>query len=369
MTVPQPPPRLTLDALNHPILAWAEWESVRVTGDRSRLRWSTNRWCATTGRCRPIVQQGNGLYMTDWASMDNSPRNEYLAQGGTAVDTSSQMVLFANHLAQMAELLGKKEEAAAFRREAAEVAKTINEKMWNAERKFYFDLTVDGTQSPAKTIAAFWTLLAGVASPEQAEALAAELRNPDSFGRHHRVPTTPADQPGFDPAGGYWRGAVWSPTNTMVIRGLERYGQTRPGHASWRWSTCEAWARCSRRPAPSGRTMPRTRPTPASRPRRISWAGPALCRSCTSSNTPSACNRTRRNNRLTWVLTSPKRCGCERYRFNGHMVSLIAEPTAGDAAKTRVTVESDGAFQLRIVRGKKQLEATVPVGRSVFQID
>ena len=35
--VPQPPPRLTLDALNHPILAWAEWESVRVTGDRSRL--------------------------------------------------------------------------------------------------------------------------------------------------------------------------------------------------------------------------------------------------------------------------------------------------------------------------------------------
>ena len=38
------------------------------------------------------IRQGNGLYMTDWASMDNSPRNEYLAQGGTAVDTSSQMV-------------------------------------------------------------------------------------------------------------------------------------------------------------------------------------------------------------------------------------------------------------------------------------
>ena len=33
--VPQPPPHLTLDALNHPIFAWAELESVRVTGDRS----------------------------------------------------------------------------------------------------------------------------------------------------------------------------------------------------------------------------------------------------------------------------------------------------------------------------------------------
>jgi hypothetical protein len=29
---------VTLDALNHPILAWAELESFRVTGDRSR-RW------------------------------------------------------------------------------------------------------------------------------------------------------------------------------------------------------------------------------------------------------------------------------------------------------------------------------------------
>ena len=93
--VPQPPPRLTLDALNHPILAWAEWESVRVTGDRSRLKWSTNRWFVTTGP-QTYLQQGNGLYMTDWASMDNSPE-QYLARGGTAVDTSSQMVYFLEY--------------------------------------------------------------------------------------------------------------------------------------------------------------------------------------------------------------------------------------------------------------------------------
>ena len=33
--------------------------------------------------------------MTDWASMDNSPRNPHLARGGCAVDTSSQMAMFA----------------------------------------------------------------------------------------------------------------------------------------------------------------------------------------------------------------------------------------------------------------------------------
>ncbi|RLT20047.1 MAG: hypothetical protein DWI29_04470 [Planctomycetota bacterium] len=35
--VPKPAPQLTLDALNHPIFAWAELESVHITGDRSRL--------------------------------------------------------------------------------------------------------------------------------------------------------------------------------------------------------------------------------------------------------------------------------------------------------------------------------------------
>ena len=38
------------------------------------------------------------------------------------------------------------------------------------------------------------------------------------------MPTLAADEPGYDPAGGYWRGAVWAPTDTMVIRGLENYG-------------------------------------------------------------------------------------------------------------------------------------------------
>ena len=64
-----------------------------------------------------------------------------------------------------------------------------------------------------------------MASADQADALAAELRNPKSFGRRHRVPTRPPIREGFDPAGGYWQGRVWAPTDTMVIRGLERCGR------------------------------------------------------------------------------------------------------------------------------------------------
>ena len=85
-TPPQPPPRLTLDGLNHPILAWAELDSVRVTGDRARLKIVYEPLVRYYRALQKYLRQGNGLYMTDWASMDNSPRNQYLLKGGTAVE-------------------------------------------------------------------------------------------------------------------------------------------------------------------------------------------------------------------------------------------------------------------------------------------
>ncbi len=352
---PQPPPYLTLDALNHPILAWAELESLRVTGDRSRLGLVYEPLVRYYRALQKYLRQGNGLYMTDWASMDNSPRNPYLARGGTAVDTSSQMVLFANNLAEIADLLGKSEEAAALRAESAELTTRINQKMWAPDRKFYFDLTVEGNQAPAKTVAAFWTLLAGVATPEQVDALAAELRNPQSFGRRHRVPTTPADQPGFDPAGGYWRGAVWAPTNTMVIRGLERCGRHElareialehlkvVGEVFQRTGTVwENYAPDEFKPGkPAKRDF-------------VGWTGivPILYLiEYAIGLKPDA-----PNNRLNWLISSDKRCGCQRFRFNGHTVALIAEPSETHPSAVRITVDSDGSFELCVQRrGRKQV--------------
>jgi glycogen debranching enzyme len=126
------------------------------------------------------------------------------------------MVLFARQLGIIDSLTGKSDWRQ-WQSEADEIAGRINRLMWNPDRRFYFDLTVDGRRIYVKTIAAFWTLLAGVAGPEQAAALAAELRNPATFGRIYPVPSCAADEPGYVAWGGYWRGAVWPSTNTMVI--------------------------------------------------------------------------------------------------------------------------------------------------------
>jgi hypothetical protein len=75
------------------------------------------------------------------------------------------------------------------------------------------------------------------------------------------------------------------------------------------------------------------------------------------------------NNRLTWALASTKRCGCERFRFGGHTVTLTAEPPAGSAQSWRIVAESDGAFALTVKRGGRQWNFSVKKGANSFVLD
>ncbi|MFW5436744.1 MGH1-like glycoside hydrolase domain-containing protein [Paenibacillus apiarius] len=233
-TVEQPP-YLTLDSLNHPILAWAELESYKHTGDGERLElvWEPlNRYY--DAMCNHLYNRF-GLFVTDWASMDNSPRNKYL---GSGVDISCEMVLFSRNLIEIGQVLMARmerqgetarmqsiaERVVKLEQDAQRFSSSINEQMWDENTGFYYDVTDDGQRAPVKTIAAFWSLLAGIADEKQAEKLVWWLNDPKTFNRKHRVPVCAADEPGYNSRGGYWQGSVWAPTNTMVIRGLEKYG-------------------------------------------------------------------------------------------------------------------------------------------------
>jgi glycogen debranching enzyme len=97
--------------------------------------------------------------------------------------------------------------------------------MWDKEIGFYYDLLADGRFHKKKTIAAFWTILAGVADEKQTTTLLAHLQNPDEFYRPHLFPTLAADEPEYDKSGHYWLGGVWAPTNAMLILGLIQTGE------------------------------------------------------------------------------------------------------------------------------------------------
>ncbi len=349
---PKPNPVLTLDGMNHPILAWAEWESYLLTGNKARLRKVWPALVKYYAGFEKYIRQGNGLYMTDWASMDNSERNPQLNGGGTGIDISSEMVLFARDMQKIGTLLGKEKEAADFKSKADKLSVIINRLMWDPEQQFYVDLTVDGKQAGIKTVAGYWPLLGQVASKEQASALVKHLSNPKTFGRMNPVPTLSADEKWYVPYGNYWNGSVWAPTNTMVISGLENYGYKQEAYdiairhlelvKQVYLRTGTIWENYSPDSLNHGLHDDGSNVVKDF----VGWSGIAPIkyfieygiglRSDASTNT------------LTWSLRSAKKTGVDNFRFNGNVITLLADEKGESDGKRVVNIESSGNFVLLI---------------------
>jgi glycogen debranching enzyme len=281
------------------------------------------------------------------------------------------MVLFARNLAFIDSLLGDPGAAAEWKAEADSLSARINALMWDEVLGFYYDLTPGNTPVRVKTIAAFWTLLGGVATSGQAARLASQLRNPATFGRIHPVPSCSADEPGYVGRGGYWRGAVWPSTNTMVIRGLERYGF----HDLARDIALKHVAAVADVFRASGTIWENYAPdavapgahvdgTPVVRDM-VGWSGigPLLYfMEFAVGLVPDA-----PANRLVWTIRSSRPSGCARYRFNGHVVTLMANP-GSRAGDVRVDVDSDGDFTLIVTYRGTTRTVELSRGRSTIDI-
>lgn len=368
---PSPAPLVTLDGINHPIFAWAEWESYLLTGDKERLY---NIWESLTRYYQSLkkyIRQGNELYMTDWASMDNSPRNMTLKGGGTGIDISSEMVLFARNMAQIARVLEKHKEEKIFEEDAETLSAVINRLMWDKKNNFYVDLTADGKLGATKTVAAYWTLLAGIASPKQATYLVDRLKNPNTFGRLNLVPTLSADDSGYASYGNYWCGSVWAPTNTMVIYGLEKYGYLKLAHqiamkhlklvAKVYGQTGSIWENYAPDSIAHG-LFP-----DGSRVRKdfVGWSGIGPIMYLLKYAIGLKVNSIR--NEIIWTIHSSQKVGCKNFRFNNNIVTLIADPIKRqDRKSTKVHVKAKKAFNLQIRKGENAIKMNIHPGCNEF---
>jgi glycogen debranching enzyme len=305
--------------------------------------------------------------MTDWASMDNSPRNPYLDRGGTGIDISCEMVLFANEMAEMARLLGRPEaEAEGFDSDSIKLAGLINRLMWDQEKRFYYDLTVDGKRAPVKTVAAFWALLSGVAGGPRGTRLVAEINDPATFGRLHPVPTVAADQPLYNPKGEYWRGSAWAPTTTMVVRGLEKAGYRRTARTLAQKDLAVTYQVFAKTGTVWENYAPDApEPGNQAKPDFVGWSGIApilFLLEYAIGLKPDAPADT-----LVWDIQASKRLGCLRYRFNGHVVDLDAVPAA-DGERWTLRVRSDGAFTLKAETPSSSRTFPVERGENSFAL-
>lgn len=150
------------------------------------------------------------------------------------IDLNCFLIRECRAFALIAEMFGKDEDAAYFRAEADRLKKTILELMWNEEDGFFYDIdNRTGEQMKVRSIAAFATLWADVATKEQAKIIIEKhLLNPAEFRRPFPYPAYAATEPGY--VEGYmpgdengccsWRAQTWIPTNYYVFHGLRKYG-------------------------------------------------------------------------------------------------------------------------------------------------
>jgi hypothetical protein len=352
------------EAINPPLFAWVEWRYWRHTGDASRLAavlpilaryydWIAANRAGTRGL--PLQSNlGSG--------MDNSPRH-----GGGWVDLAAQQAHAALTISWIAGQLGDLQRQRHYGSEYVRLRDTLERYCWDDADGIYYDLDENGERVKIKTVAAFWPLLAQVPAPEHVDRLLSHLRSRDEFLRAHRVPTLSADHPDYDPAGGYWKGAVWAPTDFMIVKGLEACDLPDEARlialnhlttmAQVFKDTGTIWENYAPDSAAPG--------TPAKRDF-VGWSGcgpiALLIENVLGFQTDGAADT------LYWRIREPGRHGIENLVFGDNVVSLVCErPVVPNGPRT-VTVLTTSPFVLTIDTPASQTVHKIADPKTTFQV-
>lgn len=157
---------------------------------------------------------------------DMTPRFERKCLDFLPVDLNALLYKYEMDFARAAEIMSDSREAARWRSCAEERKATMDRLMWGKIRGFYFDYNyVKGEQSGVWSLAAYYTLWAGMADQTQANRL---VENIDKFEKKGGLTTTTRpliDMTMFGSIRAQWAYPNgWAPLHYIVIEGLQRYG-------------------------------------------------------------------------------------------------------------------------------------------------
>jgi len=146
-------------------------------------------------------------------------------------DLNSMLVKEAKSLAEMANLLGHREDADKWLADAELRAKLINRFMWDKTNGFYYNINRNDQSFTyrrpddlkIKEIIEFLPLWAGISDTSTTRKLVSTMTNPDEFWRSYGVPTLSAGDSYYNPIG-YWNGPVWVQWDYLLFRGLLDHG-------------------------------------------------------------------------------------------------------------------------------------------------
>jgi putative isomerase len=239
-----------VDRSQPPIASYVVLRLFLLTGDRSLLeraypvlRRAHDWWFAhRDGNGNGVLEYGSeptgeGTFVhtkqgaMDEAAMDNLPVFDDAAFDADAhtldleePGLNSLVALDGQMLTRMAALLGRDADAEALGARADGLAARVRERLWDPERQVFAARRWSGEWVRSLSPTSFYPLTAGIATPEQAEALVRRhLLDPERFWGPRPLAATTYD----DPATAdnvYWRGRIWPPLVFLTWEGLRRYG-------------------------------------------------------------------------------------------------------------------------------------------------
>jgi alpha,alpha-trehalase len=157
---------------------------------------------------------------------DMTPRFNRKALNYLPVDLNSLLYKYEMDFAKAARILGDKHEASKWERTAKARTATMTKLMWDNARGLFYDYNyVKSKRGGVSSLAAYYTMWAGLADGRQAQAMVKALRRFEQKGGLSTTDALPLGQyvPGSMPnQWAYPNG--WAPLQYLVILGLERYG-------------------------------------------------------------------------------------------------------------------------------------------------
>ncbi len=238
-----------VDRSQPPICGFILWQLCKRTGSRELLDLAFRPlldnhewwWRARDGNRNGLLEYGtspvgSGLYRgtklaaKDESSMDNSPVHDEAKLDTSSwtldcedVGLNSLVALDGEMLALLARELGDVPLARRLQERADALKERIRARLWDEARGAFANRLWSGAFVKSLAPTSFYPLLAGAATPEQATAMAALLRDARKFGGAWMLPSVTRDDPAFAD-NVYWRGRIWPPLNFLVYHGLKRCG-------------------------------------------------------------------------------------------------------------------------------------------------
>lgn len=234
-----PPAERELNRVAAPLLALAEWELFRMRGNRERLEHAfallktdfdyrehhvRRRNGLVSGAADPYQLSATGRFMLGGRVVPS------LASGASWVDASCMYALNARVLAEVARVLGRKEEAGELEWSFRDIAAKINAAMWSEDDGWYYDLDEHGEPLPMKTLAGVWAILSGVAPRSSIERMVKRLADPTQFERAHPWCTVDAGEGDYRKRDGMPVGVARADFNWLVHEALMAAHRYEPAH-------------------------------------------------------------------------------------------------------------------------------------------